>query len=497
MGRLWALSLFYWWLLSHATDAYVPEWKPRASLLIRSLIGAEGYDDAPLDELEEAALSKQPRKVTIEERVLASVASTAASTLGGTFGRSYTASREALKISKDRAMARMERSAYAKEKAEQKIAAIRSKMEKEIENVEMNLRAKIDEAQLKLDEDVARICSLLQEAIFSERAREVRIRELVEMLKFAIADKVAEISREEGIFAQMTEVRSSHRPGKIATQLDALLDQKRSLLDIENQLLVDMSECLTEMISVLDDCRVRSSKFDEVLNRITRQKPIAAQAGEMTYQWLDIEEMENVLHRAATTATLSDKKIRGLQKHMDENMVMKKVLTGEDVLESIEKGGESDFFERTITTKTKAALQPLMYEITGNKMKYDELRDMDDSEVLGVLAKSLGHAALSSSKAAVFGIKAVIDNVSKQSTADAAGEHGGRSNVASERDTSTVAGIVDSEASKKSGDALKDASKNILSAAGAIAALGAKNMQRIRDRVDEAKAKDKKNDSSA
>ena len=322
----------------------------------------------------------------------------------------------------------------------------------------------------------------------------------------------------------MSDVRSKLKPGAIALRLDDLLRKKMQVSAIELDLVVDLNECVVEMEKVLAEARDRRDAMTGALGRMMRPDASKAgdegEGGQYTPSWSDIMEMEMALDQAATSAMESDGRVRELRGRFERALANRCQVLGQEAPAFKRKdkaagagiviGGGAG---RKASTKASAELAA--------PSDYDDMGSMSEAEVAGALLGALGGAALSGAKGAFLTARAVADTLgSSPAVADSLGRaresssgvgrgiselRDGGGNVdsygdgdeelvggdgAGVQDTLSSAGetlgyvsdavrAVASEAgstdsARLSKEALMDTSRDLMSAASAFAALGAK-----------------------
>jgi hypothetical protein len=123
----------------------VPEAKER---LRKQLLSKEEVSDAPEESVE----------LTVEERIAASIAE--AKDKSAT-KRTFESTEKSLRDFKSRTEKRLSRSTSKKEKAAEKVADIRARMEAEARAIEEKLAKELDETQAEIDEEVSLCCVLM------------------------------------------------------------------------------------------------------------------------------------------------------------------------------------------------------------------------------------------------------------------------------------------------------------------------------------------------
>jgi len=296
------------------------------------------------------------------------------SMLNAFLGRSYATTCEALRESKARTEKRMSRSNYESTKAIEKIDRLRRKFELAQKEIEEELKEKLAEQQVKIDEEVEQYTRVLQSEIRLEASRESEIVETINILNEKLSAKMILTAKEDQIFAEMQQVRSKLAPGSIASQLDEMMEQKRRATQIDLDLVANLKASLVDLESVLEAGQRRSALLTSKLLGLAKPKADAA------YEWSDFEEIEASLNEAAENMKTAEGCLRKRQERLNEVITMKRKLQIKNI--------------------------PLGPNTVENK------EDKAEYETLGrELAKSVGKAAFGGSKAALFGLKTFIDSV--------------------------------------------------------------------------------------
>ena len=97
-------------------------------------------------------------ELSVEEKISSSVASTALLTLGAGSRSVFLDASQTIREAKSKNQKRLSRSSFEKQKAAEKIANIKARMEKQVAEVDAELKVKLDDVQLRLDEEVRIEC---------------------------------------------------------------------------------------------------------------------------------------------------------------------------------------------------------------------------------------------------------------------------------------------------------------------------------------------------
>ena len=320
-----------------------------------------------------------------------------------------------------------------------------------------------------------------------EDERKSQFKLLANNLKASIKAIENDIHSEKKILGEMIELRFKLKENSgSASQLDELLIQKNHLLSIEEKLLEDLNQCIVETRRAMEDCELRSSAMEQVLDKIDRPILDALNRDEQRqYVWSDIDDMEIVLEEATQDVSASEVRVAALKKRIDYALMEKDAI----------------LCAGTQTRNTKDSNK--MVSSRGARsveINLSDLQGWNDTDVVKQLAVSIGNATFSGSKAAIFALKTFIDAASNQEVTMVASAACDKSKMISTATNDTfkeLAGdALDSyvDTAKKffekasSNDAgreaqlnLNDATKELMTAANAIAALGMRAYQKLAD----------------
>jgi hypothetical protein len=217
--------------------------------------------------------------------------------------------------------------------------------------------------------------------------------------------------------------------------------------------------------------------------------------------------MEQVLGQAAVNVAAAEKRIRQLSQRIDDALVNRAVVLGEDVPPGLAKTAQ-----RAAARSIKKASSSPEIDFGLGSGDFLELKTKDERELLAMFAKSVGSAAFDSSRAAVYGLKAILDTVTGQPAVDAANqiafevrkdsadESKKSSALVESKDpvgqvadtvkstasvlgsvgkagTTIVKGIGESDSAHVAGEALMDTTKDLFTSLETAAALGVKLYQ--------------------
>lgn len=324
--------------------------------------------------------------------------------------------------------------------------------------------------------------------------------QFMDSLRELIESKKIDIANDEKITREMTEARMKLREGAIADNLDIEVEQRLSVAVIEQELVNVLSECLEDLQGLTEDARSRAARTKATLEGLNRPDTRSSNP----YDWTDIEEMELVLEQAAINVAGAEKRIQELSQRIDDALVNRAVVLGEDVPPGLARAAQ-----RAAARSIKKASSSPEFEFGLHTENFVELKNKDGTELAAIFAKSLGSAAFDGSKAAVYGLKAVLDTVTGQPAVDAANqiayevkkdsdESRKSSALVESKDnaplmlvdrvkstafilgsvgkagTTIVKGIGESDSAHVAGEALRDTTKDLFTSLETAAALGTK-----------------------
>lgn len=323
-----------------------------------------------------------------------------------------------------------------------------------------------------------------------EVEREANLVQLVDALELMISDKESDIAADRNVLEDMEYVRSQLDEGMIAEKLDQLIEVKATAIVIEDDLAADLSVCLLDLKELLEDARDRADRTKRAMEGLSQ--PPETRALE-PFDWSDIEEVEIVLERAAENVAGEKERIRELSQRIDDALVNRAVVLGEDVppglaktaqrsaarsiqkalsLPDIDFGLELEnlFNSKEIGGIPKRKKAPSLVDIELELEDLEDLKERDEKELLSRLARSFGSATVDSSKAAFFGLKALATTMVNGSSSD----RGGRNQRTGQRGSSFLANAGESKSGRKAGIELEKAGLELKDTAETVAALGAK-----------------------
>jgi len=351
---------------------------------------------------------------------------------------SYIATRSILGDAVTKAKKACSRAAYEKRKADAKLARIKERYEKDVARVNADFEKKVTRVRERIDEEVARISSLLEKSIRDEEVREKQIVDFRVSLIEAIGAKKAEIAAEDKIASEIAGVRSKLKKGTtIASQLDGMLDQKKRLWRIDQEILADLNSCLDQMGVILADSKYRAAKAK-----------IALKSDMSNNSWKDVEEMEALLDKA-TLADTAESKVLGLRERIAQALLKKAQVLEESVSSPSAVTGSLPLKPGAIPNNQNRLLG------VKEPLEFDELKKKDERELLNVVAENASKAAFDGAMASFFGLRVVFSKI-----------------------------VGNTESTQKATDALQDTTTELQTLVNALAALGDRAFRNIQQQVE-------------
>ena len=248
-----------------------------------------------------------------------------------------------------------------------------------------------------------------------ESSREEKIAALKSSLEGATERKTAEIIVEDNITAEMVVVRSKLKTGNISNQLDALIEEKGQLAKFEQAQLEDLEAFVSTTEVILEDTKNRAQTIDKAIGNL--QAVAITQPEQAQYDFTELRELETMWEEAAKTSEAENRSIAILKKKFDDEFLNKLMLLGEEVPEYLKKAANDlEIQQQNTIAETRASNSILRSE--SSIQPANDVDAKDEKELWGILAKSLGSAAIDSAKAGVLGIRAVIDTVKEKEVSE-------------------------------------------------------------------------------
>lgn len=332
---------------------------------------------------------------------------------------------------------------------------------------------------------------LLGNEIELEVKREENMIQFIDSIQELIDAKEVYISNEKELTKEIIDARSKLRDGAVAETLDKEVEQRLSVAAIERQLVDDLFECRGDLQILLEGARSRAARTRQTMDGISRPDTRTS----TPYDWTDIDDMELVLQEAADNVSGAEKHIREVSQRIDDALVNRAIVLGEDVPPGLAKTAQ----RAAARSIERASYSPdIDFEL--NVEDFWELKNKDEKELFMLLAKSVGSTTVDVSKAAVYGLKAILDAVTDKPVIDAANEivyevrkdkDESKELAATVLDTVGKAGttvvkdIGQSDSAQVAGQALKKTRKDLFVSLETAAALGVKLYHKMQNRIEE------------
>lgn len=277
---------------------------------------------------------------------------------------------------------------------------------------------------------------------------------LVWTLQAAKIAKQEDILADDKTTAEMMELRTKMEDSTISSQLDVVIAQKQALGAIDRCQMDDLNELISETRSILKETRSTIKLIEETLDRV-----VPLTAGEKVFDFSDLTNLENVWKKSSDDMDRSEVRVRVLKEKYDSNRLNKLMLLGEPIPPSLEPvakkieaaedveetpiavavaevvaSSEIDQSSSTnieqsseiisssteivsssteiIPSEGKITVSPVS-KVTPPVNTVNELSTKDEKELVGVIATSVGKAAIASARAGVFGIKAILETLNE------------------------------------------------------------------------------------
>jgi len=231
---------------------------------------------------------------------------------------------------------------------------------------------------------------------------------LVDSLEGLIGAKELDIANEKKITNEMIDVRAKLKDGPIAVELDELIEQKLNTAAIEQELMNALNECLVGLQNLLEDASDRAARTKQIMDGLAQVRPETRSSE--PYDWTDFEALEQTLQNAADNVDDTEKRIRELSERIDDALVDRAVVLGEDVPPGLEKAAQ------------RAAIRSIKKLLSSPDVDLDfegflELKNKDAKELFAILTKSVGGGTDDGSKAGgTFNLKSLLDAMTGKSS---------------------------------------------------------------------------------
>ena len=227
--------------------------------------------------------------------------------------RDYTSAMSALQTSKTDLKNQLK--TYNRERSSDKLKQLTQRTEERTRRVADEIKQKLNQAQLKVDETVEQASDVILEYIELEKGRQIALEELLESLTLSIEVKIAALEADNKIRSGLSKARTNVKSTEIGrrgivTQLDILLQEKETRVSaIEEALLVNLQDCVRELESIKLGSVRRQRIMENTLSRIIRSELSSTDP----YDWSDVEALELVANDVIKEVQGAEAKISTLQ----------------------------------------------------------------------------------------------------------------------------------------------------------------------------------------
>ena len=204
---------------------------------------------------------------------------------------------------------------YNRERSSDKLKQLTQRTEERTRRVADEIKQKLNQAQLKIDETVEQASDVILEYIELEKGRQIALEELLESLTLSIEVKIAALEADNKIRSGLSKARTNVKSTEIGrrgivTQLDILLQEKETRVSaIEEALLVNLQDCVRELESIKLGSVRRQRIMENTLSRIIRSELSSTDP----YDWSDVEALELVANDVIKEVQGAEAKISTLQ----------------------------------------------------------------------------------------------------------------------------------------------------------------------------------------
>jgi hypothetical protein len=326
---------------------------------------------------------------------------------------------------------------------------------------------------------------LINRELILEEERMAQFNILVQNLQSSSLAIQKDMASETKIYHEMKALRSKLDRGSTSKQLDKLIARKEDLLGIESDLLNDLKQCALETKQAFLECERRYKSMQTVLDTVCR--PVRSLT--RNYDWSDLDIMETVLTEATKDVEQSEARLMGLRERIEYALMQKDAILSESV---------------TVQPKANEKQNEIARNNSSSSiLKFSDLQDKNDADVIKQIAISLGNATYSGSKATALALKTILEAVSTKEVSMAADRarvktnqvNFGSNETFKESARAALDSIVDttkvffekavvSEASREAGASVQNVTNELMSAANALSVLGTRAYKKLLNQLD-------------
>eukprot|EP00752_Nemacystus_decipiens_P012767 g11307.t1 len=210
--------------------------------------------------------------------------------------------------------------------AEGEMAGSRAQRMAELNSELKRSFAKKEEVENMIASEIARLGIKLRQERDIEIARAADLEELLKEFDDTIAEKQAEIEKEQDLLAQMQALRGQVDESSIRAPIEEAMAKKADVTSIEVMLLEDLVECKEKLEKELKS----TSSRGETMNGVVAALPSEGDTERMrAYNWQDVEDLQEVLLSSAESMEASDAQVGSLRTRLLDSVAQKREVLGE------------------------------------------------------------------------------------------------------------------------------------------------------------------------
>ncbi|CAM9890564.1 unnamed protein product [Pylaiella littoralis] len=269
--------------------------------------------------------------------------------------------------------------------AEGKMADARTKRVVDLNSELKRSFARKEEVENVIASEIAQLGMKLRQERDIEIARAADLKELLKEFGETIAEKQAEIEKEQDLLAQMQALRAQVEEASIRAPIEAAMAKKADVTSIEVMLLEDLVECQEKLKKELESTASRAKTMEGVVEAL----PAEGDAMRMrAYNWQDVQDLQEVLLSSVESMEASDAQVGSLRTRLLDSVVQKREVLGEASSSTeLVLGGIEGVSKKMTTARAFQASQEL-----SEQELLDSIAEASKSTALGV-AKSVSVGA--------------------------------------------------------------------------------------------------------
>jgi len=158
------------------------------------------------------------------------------------------------------------------------------------------------------------------------KTRQSELLHFISLLQASIHEKESEVARVSSILEKMRNASTStqNEPLSITSQLDVIIEKKKTVKRIEQKLTDDLISCVNELEYIVDEASQGLMQMEDSIERFLRPDISV----DVQYEWSEIEAMEEALGIAVEDMITYEEKIGVVKNRIDEVLANKNILLG-------------------------------------------------------------------------------------------------------------------------------------------------------------------------